>query len=51
MLISDPGAIASTTGRIDIFARGQNGTLLHKFYDSSIGWSDWFADSLSPAPG
>ena len=33
-----------------IFVRGQN-TLLHKFYDSSVGWSGWFSESLSPNPG
>ena len=51
VLISDPGAIAWGPGRIDIFARGDNDILLHKFYDSSVGWSGWFLETLSPTPG
>jgi hypothetical protein len=50
-MTSDPGAIAWSAGRLDIFARGQANTLLHKFYDASVGWSDWFSETLSPTPG
>ena len=51
VMTSDPGAVAWSFGRLDIFARGQNATLLHKFYDSSVGWSDWDSETLSPNPG
>lgn len=51
LMTSDPGAVAWSHGRLDIFARGQSTTLLHKFYDLSVGWSDWFSETLSPTPG
>jgi hypothetical protein len=51
VLISDPGAVAWSAGRLDVFARGDQNMLLHKFYDPSVGWSDWFSENLAPNPG
>jgi IPT/TIG domain/Fibronectin type III domain len=51
VLISDPGAVAWSAGRLDIFARGDHNQLLHKYYDSTVGWSDWDEETLSPTPG
>jgi hypothetical protein len=51
LMTSNPGAIAWSAGRLDIFVRGQGNTLWHKFYDSSVGWSGWYSESLSPVPG
>src|SRR6266540_5071671 len=38
-LTSAPGAVSWDQCRIDVFARGTDSALWHKWYDS--GWSDW----------
>jgi phage gp45-like len=39
-LTSSPAAVSSTSGRIDLFARGINGSLYQKTYKNN-GWSAW----------
>ena len=38
-LTSDPGAVAWSSGRIDVYAAGAGGQLWHKWYAGS--WSGW----------
>jgi hypothetical protein len=41
--ISAPAAVATSSNRIDLWARGTNNALQHKFWTSSGGWSAWSA--------
>ncbi len=51
-ITSDPAAVSSTAGRIDVFARGSDLQLYHRWWSSGIGWSAWEAlgGGLSSAP-
>src|SRR5918998_877771 len=51
VLTSDPDAVSWVFGRIDVFARGTDRALWHKWYDG--GWSDWesLGGVLTSAPG
>ncbi len=40
-LSSGPGIASWGPGRLDIFVRGSDNALWHKFYASSFGWSGW----------
>jgi hypothetical protein len=42
-ITSSPSATAWAQGRIDVFARGTAGDLLHKWYDGT-SWSDWHSE-------
>ena len=57
-LTSDPSAVSWGNGRIDIFGRGADNALWHKYFEN--GWSDWESlggyltsgpDACSWAPG
>jgi hypothetical protein len=39
ILTSDPAACSWAAGRLDVFARGTNNALFHRWYDSGQGWS------------
>ncbi len=38
-LTSPPGATSWASGRLDVFARGTDNKLWHKWFEN--GWSDW----------
>jgi len=40
-IASQVSAVSWEPGRIDIFARSETGTLLHKWYQRYMGWSHW----------
>lgn len=40
-ITSTPATTSWSQDRIDVFARGENGDLVHKWYTSSYGWSYW----------
>lgn len=40
-LTSAPSAVAWDNGRLDIFVRGTDNALHHKWYNSKEGWSGW----------
>src|SRR3712207_8302129 len=39
ILTSGPGVCSWASGRLDVFGRGQDNALWHKWFDN--GWSDW----------
>jgi len=39
VITSAPAAASWSTGRLDVFVRGSNGHLMHKFFDG--GWHNW----------
>ncbi|XYH99301.1 sulfatase-like hydrolase/transferase [Sorangium sp. So ce1128] len=49
-LNSTPAVCSWASGRLDVFARGQNNELLHKYFNGT--WSDWesLGGELSSAP-
>lgn len=40
-ITSQPAAVSWNPSRIDLFARGETGDLLHKWYNDWSGWGDW----------
>jgi hypothetical protein len=40
-LASGPGSASWGPGRLDIFVRGSDNALWHRYYASSIGWTGW----------
>jgi len=51
VLTSGAGVSSWSSGRLDVFARGTDSALWHKWYES--GWSDWesLGGTLTSAPG
>ena len=49
-LVSDPTAVSWSSGRIDVFARGADNALWHRYYSGS--WSPWesLGGSITSAP-
>jgi hypothetical protein len=39
--VSAPAAVAASSGRIDLFARGADNGVQHKVWRSASGWSGW----------
>jgi hypothetical protein len=48
-LISDPSLVAWSPGRLDVFAIGNGGNLVHKWYPAGSSWADW-ENQGRPAP-
>jgi len=49
--VSAPAAVASSANRLDLWVRGTDNGLQHKFWQPSTGWSGWSADwSAGPQP-
>ena len=51
-LTASPAAVSSSNGRIDVFGRGSDNALWHKWYDSA-GWWAWesLSGQLAPTTG
>ncbi len=49
-IASDPDMSSWGYGRLDVFAKGPKGELLHKFYPSAGTWSSWETISVPGAP-
>lgn len=41
VVVDNPGSVAWSAIRIDVFIRGQDNALWHKWWDSATGWSGW----------
>jgi hypothetical protein len=52
-IVGDPDLSSWGSGRLDVFARGADNTLQHKWYTDSSGWSGWesLGGSLTSGPG
>nr|WP_256989105.1 DUF346 domain-containing protein [Bacillus sp. EB106-08-02-XG196] len=50
-LTSEPAAVSWNPNRIDVFARGQNNNLIHKWWNGR-SWSNWenLGGTLTSAP-
>ena len=51
ILTSGPGASSWSSGRLDVFVRGTDSAMWHKWYEN--GWSDWesLGGTLTSSPG
>jgi hypothetical protein len=50
-MLSAPAAVSSSSGRLDVWARGGTGALQHDVWRSTTNWSGWQSTWLAgPTP-